>query len=654
MVKKKRKIENKDLDACARDRTIPVAGTQSKCLVPGLIQKIREKVPQVNQITALGSLLAILYVATHIDTIKDKDLGTRFYQQCCALFYSNRRNSLIKSTSDNGLLEVYKRLTRTQDRVLSYDNVKSMVVYDCGNLKTVLETYNTWVLDDHIVLYLRAKYRLEKKGHAGWMRDCVKGWNRVKPATFPEMENLESILSTERTLFEHHSDNGTFTQYRYKMIQAIVAASTSERTYKSFTLLPMRQMGPKFITFDQEALVHLGLFTKDHPWRHDYVPNRKETRSYEKFRSGERMTSLSDWFDIPDPQKGWNHQNTMKTNGFEFHFLYDKNTERGYHNQKKRVKRENQAEEQDFDLPYVTNLLEMMGDEFDIQDETQFVGADPNHYNLFFSTTKNKDGSYENRKYTKSEYKDKSGRFQVQRRAENLKKDDETFQKMQNELSDNHLNTVNIEKLFCGVQVYMKNYTYMHKKMYDRDLMKFKFIARGKEQRTQYKFLNRLTYNKKKFCGLGDGSKMNGFKGTSQGGPSMKLKRLARKCNYPVGLIDEYNTSAQSPCCDGGEMTSHEQHYVERTIPRKTPMFERKKNHKILIPSDLRLMFENAKKMSLHGVRRCSTCFATWNRDLASARNIYNLLMSLVQGRSRPTHFCRGNLQSMISATSPN
>ena len=106
------------------------------------------------------------------------------------------------------------------------------------------------------------------------------------------------------------------------------------------------------------------------------------------------------------------------------------------------------------------------------------------------------------------------------------------------------------------------------------------------------------------------------------------IRKLFRKNNYKVYLVDEFRTSCKCSKCDGG--------ICEKFMVRKNPRPKPKKNN------------ENPKKERkydetrlVHGLLRCKSGCGEWNRDRNGSSNIYKIAYQSIYNLERPSYLCR-------------
>ena len=91
------------------------------------------------------------------------------------------------------------------------------------------------------------------------------------------------------------------------------------------------------------------------------------------------MMHLRDWFvDPPKRGEGWTFSPTFRTNGYEFHFMFEKNVGRGPNGKRCKVEAHLRTEETDFDGSYTYTNKEGLN----VEDLTNFVACDVGHHNL--------------------------------------------------------------------------------------------------------------------------------------------------------------------------------------------------------------------------------------------------------------------------------
>jgi len=132
----------------------------------------------------------------------------------------------------------------------------------------------------------------------------------------------------------------------------------------------------------------------------------------------------------------------------------------------------------------------------------------------------------------------------------------------------------------------------------------------------------RITKNgsrNKTLIGFGDWSQQDGFVTGKPKAPIQKLKNELRK-HATVVKIDEYRTSKTCSCCRHEENMYNVKHRKERK--------ERNRDGEMNVTSKL---------SESHEVVRCKNCTMSWQRDVNSSRNMYDLLMCATKGEQRPS-----------------
>jgi hypothetical protein len=101
------------------------------------------------------------------------------------------------------------------------------------------------------------------------------------------------------------------------------------------------------------------------------------------------------------------------------------------------------------------------------------------------------------------------------------------------------------------------------------------------------------------------------------------MRKLLRKNNYNVYLVDEFRSSCKCSKCDGG--------VCEKFMVRKNPRPNK---------DDMRLV---------HGLLRCKSGCGSWNRDRNGASNIYKIAYQAIHKLERPSYLCKTSNQAVLS-----
>jgi len=97
------------------------------------------------------------------------------------------------------------------------------------------------------------------------------------------------------------------------------------------------------------------------------------------------------------------------------------------------------------------------------------------------------------------------------------------------------------------------------------------------------------------------------------------FRALFRRYGYRLFLVDEFRTSCRCSACGG-----------------KCSTFRKRRN-----PKPMR-----SNIITVHGVLKCETCGALWNRDDNAARNIYKIAFNAIHGETRPEYLQRSQKNS--------
>lgn len=622
----KRKAEDGNdqvhLDQRTRDSTICVPASKEKCKVDGLMELIREVVPEANKAAYYAMLLANTFVTMKLSRGQSlPKLNKDFFFLCICRVSLGCRPPTKTKCAQLGIEEAYTLLWGDSDGLVSTPNHENIRLLAATEMATAAGLYNTKAFYHHFVQYIRCRYNLRFKGHAKFICGRIMVKDDADPLDYvsiPERlelseSELNDIILSERDVFLAVRKSERYTEYRYEMMQEIERLSTNERPLKSFTIIPERHCNTKFVTLDLTSLK--SLWMRKRPCDRGRWRNPEQERQWHKWNEVNEMnTKLEDWFHIPKRGRKWDHGFSLKTNGFEFHFTFDMNKVR--HPVTKRAKKpkeEMTIKNKDWDPPRV--VKNKMG--LDIHDPTNFAASDVGHYNILTSFSPyhfhrmNGTRNGEIRNYTKWRFNFESKRNKVNRKVKLLQRD-LGIRVCQNILSQHTMKTTSLENMRKAVLVRCKFYDALYVHYSNRQYMKLKMEARIANQRAIDDMLNWVTYGKSKILGIGDGSKTTGFKGTSPGGPTKKIKRHAIKCGYEVVLVNEAYTSKRSACCHG-----HDLKPMKRTAA-------------------------NGEKEDIHGLRICKKCGRTWDRDVSAALNIFDVFYDhMVLGGPRPPHLLK-------------
>ena len=197
-------------------------------------------------------------------------------------------------------------------------------------------------------------------------------------------------------------------------------------------------------------------------------------------------------------------------------------------------------------------------------------------------------------------------------------------------LGEHHLKSTDYAEVAKAVQVRLKYQRRMHETFSKKQRLKQRFEARIAEKTTIDQIVKRMRGKEKmKLIVFGDGSKMNGIKGTTMGVPNLKIKRhaLSRGLNegFAVKLEDEFRTSKMSSCCAQSEMrcirTSHPPRGYSGT--RKT--------------------------FRVNGICSCQSCHKVFARDVNAAINIWYCVHSRLHEQLRPAHLRRNPASNLTT-----
>jgi hypothetical protein len=623
MKKKKYKVSKDDenfisFEERQRDSTISLPLSKNKIKVPNsdqLMDKLHGIVSEANEIAYYGNALALYHVTRTIEHFGklqhalDKD----FFFTCLCLVNNGSKPTLEKAKK-YGLIQSYCELFDCNEENLTilfdYKNHGAIPLYTAINMETVMNNYNEIAIFDHMVSYIKAKYYLENNGHAIFI---VHRFTSKDPHNFQfyfrnflyDEETLRNIITIEAAIWQSHK-NTKRNEYRYKMLRKIEARSNDVKSYKRFTLIPMRTNGIKFIDLDLFTMKQI--WSRIKPCRHSKNNTQVEKDLLEEWQwYHDENNYMCDWFEYPKRGNGFEHGKMIRTSGYEIHYLFEKGKTRNSAGRANKTSKDNILQETDWDPEYTF----INKSNVDISNYCNFAAADVGHHNMFTVAspdgTLHKNGTLnmEIRNYTKKKYNHNSLRNVVNKRCERLRKK-VTIQQMMNELAGNSMKTCDAFELAINIHGHLKYYKPIYNHFKNHQFQKLKVRARMMEKKTIDDMIHWITWGGTKPLGIGDCSKTTGFKGTSPGGPMSKIRRHARKKGYDIYLVKEGYTSKRSSCCAGHDCVA----------------------------------MKNSEGNPIHGVRICQNCGKTWDRDVNSSFQIFHIFYkSQVLGHERPEQY---------------
>lgn len=610
-MKRKRKVDKGDtpLDEKSRDCVLILPVSKSRCKSE-IINEIRQLVRESNELTFKANLLALYHVTRILQEGKEPPILDRNFFALCLCICNNGTKPTKKKAADCGLMQSLEELYGIDKPVCDIKRNGNIIQYDAVNMATVYENDNNIAIYDHMVHYVRAKYRFTRKGHARWIMNRYVASDPlnfdVLPRNMPySIEDVIKIIETENLLWLDHREKKRL-QYRFMMLKCIEEQSTEEYTYKSFSLIPLRTMGVKYVDIDIQGIIDV--WDRLKPCRmkkSNTTEEQKALLEWNAYRQGKNK--IQDWFVFPKRGNKFVPGRMVTTNGYEFHFHFEKNkkrTDRGF--APKRAKKDI-CEDIDFDPDYVF----INETKVNVDDPRCFAAADVGNHNLFTAVSptgkihQNGTPEMEVRNYTKRRYNHSSFRDRVNGRVASLR-ERSGIQCLMDQLSANSLKTSNLQALRERILVHCHIYGTIYDVFSNHQYQKLKVTARMKEKRTIDEMIHWITWGGKKPLGIGDGSKTSGLKGTTPGGPIRKLRRHAIKRGYEWNLVKEHYTSKRSGCCAGADVK---------------PM-------------------KNACGDDIHGVRICKRCGKTCDRDLNSGFQIFHIYYKdQVRGEGRPVQY---------------
>jgi transposase len=634
---KKRRGKNEvhaPMEEKVRDFTMIVPASQAKCRFEGMMEFIRKIVHEVNAVTLHANMLALAHVTRcmHVDS-ELPILNDSFYSSCYRVLSKSVHTDTLTNPDNQSLLDTMELLWGVRVGWLNTANHKNMAQIFGNSMDTAHGNYDNIALFDHMVPYIQAKYGIKMKGNAKHLCGRITKENdsvyteEDTPYGLRERTDLSQIVATERELFrqafvpgsaptasksEKYERRRRLLLYRRMMQQTILQNSTDERSYRNFSLIPVHDIGVKFIDIDFTTMLDLcSRFVNEQCTSLEARIRRENTgisktalknlivQSKKEFRSNtlppmiENAKNFRHWFRVPRKgQEEWVLGRTFRTNGYEFHFLYEKNKIRGP-KRACRVPRSKQMWESDWDPEYT--YRGGVGP----SEAQNFAACDVGHHNLVTSISptyeshQNGTFKFEKRNFSKKRYNHESKRTKVLKKWKRIARKADV-RVMLHALTGSSLKTPEWETLAHAIRTRSGIYPRLYQYYNNKQFLKLKAEARMAARKTIDSLIHWITWGGSKPIGWGDGSKNTGFRGTSPGGPLKKIRRHAVKKGYNVTLVNEYRTSKSSPCCVGHDMA--------RMIGPK----------------------KDGSRGPVHGVSICQGCGKTWDRDFAASVNIFD------------------------------
>ena len=603
-----------------RDSTLVTPASQMKCLHAGLMEELRAVTRECNKAAYFGAFLANAHVTRCFqEGLPMPPVDTDFFYLCICLVCSNKTAPTTRKASECGLDVTYSLLWEDAPYLAEVNNPGVIPQYAAINMAAVAGNYNSIAIFDHMVPYIQSKYGVQLKGHAKFL--CGRITNEHTPFDFDSVpdtldlqpEVIYGIIREEHRIFFNAYHNEALFEYRHYMLSIIRENANDERNARGFTMLPVRNIGVKFVDLDK--------LTMEKVWCR-LMPCRKnkkgiteaETEAWNAWNAVlEASTGMESWLTYPK-KNGWTPGKIVRTNGYEFHHAFEKNKARGAKRAKK-VPKAMQVWPQDWDPSYTFKNTKSLKD-VRVKDPTNFVACDVGHHNIMTGvsptglTLKNGSPQMEVRNYTKQRFNHESKRNKVNRKVARLQKN-VRVQEALNQLAEHTLKTPDFEELCEAIRVRTKHYDLIYNHYANKQFLKLKAEARMAEVSALDGLVNWISYGGRKPVGIGDCAKTSGFRGLSAGGPTKKIRRLFIKRGLDATLVAEGYTSKRSCCCRGHDM-----------VP-------------------VRVMVDG-QRTDLHGLRICQGCRKTWNRDVSAAINIFDIFYnSQVRGGERPPHLVK-------------
>lgn len=628
--------------------------TENKCNAPGVLSIVRDVVKESNKAVFFASMLANAHALRLLENNQELPKFDKDFFYCCILLICSDNKTTLSKCKESGLMTTFNTLWGEHRKLVNCENHGSVPLYQAIKMETTLGNFNTIAIYDHMILYIKAKYQITTKKQAQFIVDRIMAKDPLNYRSLPNgfefgEQHFHSILYDEVFRYQGAKYKDQFIQYRYYMLGVIKENSTDEHTYKSFTLLPSRDTGVKFVDMDISALNSMWGKSKLKVWttkkkqykeewdtypveevpeppgvyattkekkqyerelnkynktcekyaqeKKQYLEEREKMNEWEFYR--DRFTKLRHWINIPK-RRHWKVGLTFKTNGYEIHVCYERNKHRGGRGKAKRVHEDYQIWETDWDPKYQFFAY----DKVDTMDPKSFASLDPNHHYLAVCATptgkihKNGSPEFEKRKFSKKRWNHETKKNEVDRKLEKMKKihkeEWEHVQSFQNAMSRYSMKCCVFQDMKNAIDIRTRGYDVLYGFYSKHQYMKTKVTKMMATQKTYDAFIKFISWDNTKVVGWGDCAATNGFRGTNVGGPNRKLRRYAIKKGIKCCLVDENYTSKRSCCCYGCDMV------------------------------DMKIQVDGETK-SCRGLRICQGCGATWDRDFSAAINIFDI-----------------------------
>ncbi len=573
-------------------------GTVGRTIQDSLPLILKELVNAYTKLTYRASLLAnayLVYVSSKNVKLPSGSETFDFkllYLKCLAFLKKGSYKKSLENAVNNhfpGLDEVAQQFLPPDGKPTIEFGFQNPLGYAAVAFETEMHNFKEWGDPFWMRSYLSAKYPHLSKAHlrfvANWVLWQVDAGSQFDKTKTPEgYGDTVSIIQEEYDLLLGFLSRDAIGRVRWRqmMRETIVGASTNERSFKSFTLAPIHKMGPRFMRFDGEVMSKL-FYGKGYNSGSHYLPLNHFLSDASKqcfLKSGLSKSKEA------GPA-------SAVTNGYEIHFCFSYSIEEP-------LSSSSQEEKVNAELQKIGNDL----------DQSHFIGIDPGVHNLIASVSFDGEGNPTKRKLTREEWHHRTLNTRKKVMSDKLTKrardGDQVIREGLDYISGHSLKTcLDYATTVEASQVYINVFIRLLPIYWNRRYMKFKFMARMREQAELDRAVDYVMGHGKQrpIIGFGNAGNLNGFKKVGPHGPSRKLFRHAQKRLRNRGivvLIDEHCTTKYTSCC----LEQHKYAVYQRYSRRRPGGYS--EEHK--------------------GVLHCNKCGKTLSRDISAAKNILEIL----------------------------
>ena len=567
------------------------------------------------------------------------------------------------------LLQCYRELFENIAKV-DGTGLSGIIDANIGDMVTDFNAYDETGIMDNCKVWLVARYGI-KKGCASAVVNKIMLQNGifetlpnsmfVDPSARSQQEQVaiwNNRVAEIRDTIQNARDDGWLLSLRHEWMNEIDQVNAELQVqgtpfqYASFRLLPKRKLGTKFVTIDRKALLGLRALSKQ------YLRESNDLELYDEdahldldaFFNRDGITQVAEAGGqqrTSNPSKNpcrWRLSSCIRTNGVELHVLFERiNMRRTEQGRLRKLTRPEIRRDCDIELstsvdrfkwfddttPERAALLPIKPGEITVVDpgvntpvNVGYLEMDDNGVPV----RRESDGAtqFKFQSFSQATWKQRTKQVKVHKRElrdrrDNRLNEDQVFAI----LAANALTSPHWAAMRASIRTHLYYADRLHHVYSNKQRLKLKQEARIARNREIDKAITFIRGPRKaKFVAFGNGSRMSGIKGTSNGFPHKVIKRKARQRarneGWHIVEVDEFNTSAKACCCVGHENKSI------------------KTGHRIL---------ENGHRARVHGIVRCTNCAKLWNRDDAACINIWAVTVALLKRLDRPFWLARQQQQ---------